>query len=94
MVQLSDIEYDFLASMASNKTRTYFSVEDALRHILDSDFEVDLGSEFRDLSSSEEEMIDTGCDPEVESAVARYVQGFFFFFSARFTIILLNTYYL
>ena len=79
MFRLSDIECDFLASMASNKTRTYISVEDALRDILDSDFEVDSGSEFGDLSSSEEEMIDTGCDPEVESAVARYVQGFFLF---------------
>ena len=58
--------------MASNKTRTYISVEDALQDILDSDVEVDSGSEFRDLLLSEEELINTG------SAVARYVQGFFF----------------
>jgi len=66
--------------MASNKTRTYTSVEDVLRDVLDSDFEVDSGSEFGDLSSSEEEMIDAGCDPEVESAVVRYVQGNIFSF--------------
>lgn len=73
MLALSNIERDFLASMALNNTRTYTSVEDVLRDVLDSDFEVDSGSEFRDLSS-EEEMIDAGCDPEIESAVARYVQ--------------------
>lgn len=74
MLALSNIERNFLASMASNNTRTYTSVEDVLRDVLDSDFEVDSGSEFGDLSSSEEEMIDAGCDPEIESAVARYVQ--------------------
>jgi len=66
--------------MASNKTRTYTSVEDVLQDVLDSDFEVDSGSEFGDLSSEEEEMIDAGCDPEVESAVVRYVQGNIFSF--------------
>lgn len=50
--------------MASNKTKTYRSVED----VLDSDFEVDSGSEFGELSSEEEEMIDAGCDPQIESA--------------------------
>ena len=90
MFRLSDIECDFLASMASNNTRTYTSVEDVLRDVLDSDFEVDSGSEFGDLSSEEEELIDAGCDPEVESAVARYAQGFFSFFCVRFTNILLN----
>ena len=58
--RLSDIECDFLASMASKNTRTYTSVEDVLQDVLDSDFEMDSGSEFGDLSSSEE-MIDAGC---------------------------------
>ena len=88
--RLSDIECDFLASMASKNTRTYTSVEDVLQDVLDSDFEVDSGSEFGDLSSEEEELIDAGRDPEVESAVERYVQGFFPFFCIQFTIILLN----
>ena len=59
--------------MALNRTKTNNSVEEVLRGVLDSDFEVDSGSEFGDLSSSEEEMIDAGCDPQIESADARYV---------------------
>ncbi|KAL9977275.1 hypothetical protein ACROYT_G014664 [Oculina patagonica] len=55
--------------MASNKTRTYIPLAEVVERVLDSDFEVDSGSEFGDLSSEEEEMIDAGCDPEVESAV-------------------------
>lgn len=94
MFQLSDFECDFLASMASNKTRIYTSVEDVLRDVLDSDFEVDSGSEFGDLSSSEEEMIDAGCDPEVESAVVRYVQEIFTFVCVCFVMKLLSTRYL
>ena len=70
--QLRDFESDFLPFMASNKARTYTSMEDVLRDVLDSDFEVDSPSEFGDLSSEEEEMINAGCDPEVESAVVRY----------------------
>ena len=62
--------------MASNKTKTYRSVED----VLDSDFEVDSGSEFGELSSEEEEMIDAGCDPQIESADERYVTLNFCFF--------------
>ena len=64
--------------MASNKTRTYISVEDALRDILDSDFEVDSGSEFGDLSSSEEEMIDTGCDQWWNQLLQGMFKVFFF----------------
>ena len=93
MFRLSDIERDFLASMASNNTRTYTCVKDVLRDVWDSDFQVDLGSEFGDLSSEEEEMIDAGCDPEVESAVARYVEGFFSLFCVQFIIIALSTQY-
>lgn len=54
--------------MASNKTITYRSVDEVLRDVLDSDFEVDSGSEYGELSSEEEEMIDAGCDPQIEPA--------------------------
>ena len=72
--RLSNFKSIFFASKASNRTRTYIPFEEVVQHVLDSDFEVDSGSEFGNLSSEEAEMIDVGCDPEVESAVARYVQ--------------------
>ena len=50
-------------------------MKDVLQNVCTVIFEVDSGSEFGDLLSSEEEMIDAGCDPEVNLAVVRYVQG-------------------
>ena len=41
-----------------NRPKTYTSAEDVLRDVWDSNFEVYFGSDFGDLSSSEEEMID------------------------------------
>jgi len=79
MFRLSNFKSIFFASKASNKTRTYIPFEEVVQHVLISDFEVDSGTEFGDLSLEEEEMINAGCDPEVESAVVRYVQIFILF---------------
>lgn len=77
--RLSNFESIFFASKASNKTQTYIPFEEVVQHVLDSDFEIDSGSEFSNLSSEEEEMIDAGWDPEVELAVVKYVQRFVLF---------------
>jgi len=52
------------------------------------------GSEFGDLSSEEEEMIDAGCDPVVESADTRYgfeiTLSFLQKYMQRFLIMIFN----
>ena len=63
----------FLASMASKQPKPWNTTEETVELVLDSDFVVDSDSEFGDLSSSEEEMIDAGCDLVVESEKPRYV---------------------
>ena len=62
--------------MASGRKKTYRSVDDVLQDIFDSDFEVDSSSEYGDLSSEEETLIDAGVDPDLESADSRYVLEF------------------
>ena len=62
--------------MASGRKKTYRSVDDVLQDIFDSDFEVDSSSEYGDLSSEEETLIDAGVDPDLESANSRYVLEF------------------
>ena len=74
--------------MASNNISTYTSVKDVLQDVWTVilkltpklTLEVEFEFEFGDLLLSEEEMIDAGCDPEVDSAVGRYVQGLALFF--------------
>ena len=53
--------------MASNSTKTYRTVDDVLRDVLDSEFEVaESDSEDGELSSEEEELIDNGIDAELD----------------------------
>ena len=57
--------------MASNITKIYTSAKYVLRDMWDTNFEVDFRSEFRDLSSSEKDMIDdidTCFDPQLETS--------------------------
>lgn len=61
--------------MASTLKKTYRCTEDVLRDVLDSDFEVDSGSEFGDLSSEEEELINVGLDPEIDIDQASYTSS-------------------
>jgi len=51
--------------MTSKQPKPWNTLEQTQELLLDSDYVVDLGSEFGDLSSKEE-MIDAGCDPVVE----------------------------
>lgn len=62
----------FTFNMASNSKKIYRSVEDVLQDVLDSDFEVDSGSEIGELSSEEEDLIDQGIDLEVDKEQQRY----------------------
>ena len=59
--------------MAKNQNKTYHSVEDVLRDVLDSDVEFDSDSELGELSSDEEELINQGLDPELDVDQSRYV---------------------
>ena len=70
---LSDFECEFLASMASRQPKPLNTTEETVALVLDSHFFVTSDSEFGDLSSEKEEMIDAGCDLVVEPEEPRYV---------------------
>lgn len=60
--------------MASNSTKTYRTIDDVLRDVLDSEFEVaESDSEDGELSSEEEELIDNGIDAELDIGQPRYL---------------------
>ena len=70
---MNDFECEYLASMASRQPKPWNTTEETAALVLDSDFVVTSDSEFRDLSSEEEEMIDAGCDLVVEPEEPRYI---------------------
>ena len=57
---MSDFDCHFLASMASNKTKTHYSTDEVREAVSDSEFVVSDFEEFGYLSSSEEKIIDAG----------------------------------
>ena len=68
-----NFETEFTAPMGSRQPKPWNTLDETVDLMLDSDFVVESGSEIGDLSSEEEEMIDAGCDPVLESANIRYV---------------------
>ena len=67
-----NFESEFTVPMASRQPKPWNTLDLTVDLMLDSDFVVESGSEIGDLSS-EEEMIDLGCDTVLESADIRYV---------------------
>jgi len=84
VLRLSDIECNFLASVASKQPKPWNTLEETQELMWDSEYVVDSGSEFGDLSPEEEEMIDAGCDPVVESADTRYVFEITLYFQQKY----------
>ena len=52
--------------MPPKPSKTYSSVQDVLNDVLDSDFEVLSGSEYGEISSEEEGLINEGFDPKLD----------------------------
>ena len=52
--------------MPPKPSKTYSSVQDVLNDVLDSDFEVLSGSEYAEISSEEEGLINEGFDPKLD----------------------------
>ena len=67
-----NFESEFTVPITSRQPKPWNTLDETVDLMLDSDFVVESGSEIGDLSS-EEEMIDLGCDAVLESADISYV---------------------